>query len=145
MLTRGLSLLASRFRTLLAGVGESSNVERVRTRDSALEPTSMNIARSRRWWNAAGPIVLCRSGLLRITRFRPILSRCRGLLAQRPGDRSLPLDMMRGIAILLVLGIHCVAEPSGLGLAQPVAELWRRIGWAGVDLFFVLSGFLVSG
>jgi peptidoglycan/LPS O-acetylase OafA/YrhL len=59
--------------------------------------------------------------------------------------RSLPLDMLRGIAILLVLGRHFVAPPVGLGPLQPFAEAWTAIGWSGVDLFFVLSGFLVSG
>jgi peptidoglycan/LPS O-acetylase OafA/YrhL len=54
------------------------------------------------------------------------------------------LDALRGIAVLLVLGRH-------LDLAAPGAELptalaiWQRGGWVGVDLFFVLSGFLVAG
>src|SRR5436190_1807353 len=72
-------------------------------------------------------------------------SQLRDALAYRHRNRSLQLDMLRGIAILLVLGAHCVAAPAGLGIMQPVADAWRRIGWAGVDLFFVLSGFLVSG
>jgi len=59
--------------------------------------------------------------------------------------RSLPMDMLRGIAILLVLGRHYVIKPEGLGPLQPLAAGWMAIGWAGVDLFFVLSGFLVSG
>jgi peptidoglycan/LPS O-acetylase OafA/YrhL len=59
--------------------------------------------------------------------------------------RSLPLDMLRGIAILLVLGRHSVMVPTGLGPLEPLALAWRSIGWSGVDLFFVLSGFLVSG
>lgn len=60
-------------------------------------------------------------------------------------DRLLSLDMLRGIAILLVLGRHTVAPILGLGALGVVAETWTRIGWSGVDLFFVLSGFLVSG
>jgi peptidoglycan/LPS O-acetylase OafA/YrhL len=59
--------------------------------------------------------------------------------------RSLPLDMLRGIAILLVLGRHYVVAPTGLGPLEPLAAVWTTIGWSGVDLFFVLSGFLVSG
>jgi peptidoglycan/LPS O-acetylase OafA/YrhL len=59
--------------------------------------------------------------------------------------RSLPLDMLRGVAILLVLGRHYVVLPENLGWVQPFAGGWTTIGWAGVDLFFVLSGFLVSG
>jgi peptidoglycan/LPS O-acetylase OafA/YrhL len=44
------------------------------------------------------------------------------------------LDILRVIAVFLVLGRHVY-----------VTQLWFRNGWMGVDLFFVLSGFLVSG
>jgi len=45
------------------------------------------------------------------------------------------LDFLRGIAILLVLFRH---NPLG-------NNIFYHFGWLGVDLFFVLSGFLVSG
>ena len=51
--------------------------------------------------------------------------------------RILQLDGLRGVAILLVLCYHCF----DYGFLYPVFEL----GWTGVDLFFVLSGFLITG
>jgi peptidoglycan/LPS O-acetylase OafA/YrhL len=49
-------------------------------------------------------------------------------------ERNQSLDILRCVAVLLVLGIHV-----------PHYRLWARVGWTGVDLFFVLSGFLISG
>jgi peptidoglycan/LPS O-acetylase OafA/YrhL len=56
------------------------------------------------------------------------------------------LDAIRAVAVLLVLGRHFVNVDRGIppGLAA-VLRPWRAFGWVGVDLFFVLSGFLVSG
>jgi peptidoglycan/LPS O-acetylase OafA/YrhL len=51
-------------------------------------------------------------------------------------NRNQWLDVLRGVAILLVLGRH-----SSYAYIRP----WAIIGWSGVDLFFVLSGFLISG
>ena len=54
------------------------------------------------------------------------------------------LDGLRGVAILLVMLVHLtVMESSSLvdGAYYRVAHL----GWIGVDLFFVLSGFLITG
>ncbi len=55
------------------------------------------------------------------------------------------LDVLRGIAILLVLGSHYVIGPKQAGWLRIPATLLARFGWTGVDLFFVLSGFLVGG
>jgi len=55
------------------------------------------------------------------------------------------LDVLRGVAILLVLGCHYVVPPSNAGSLSDLARGWAHVGWAGVDLFFVLSGYLVSG
>ncbi|MBK7283494.1 MAG: acyltransferase [Sphingomonadales bacterium] len=54
------------------------------------------------------------------------------------------LDVIRGLAILLAMGYHLNHADAG-----PFFNLLLRpgvkIGWAGVDLFFVLSGFLIGG
>lgn len=64
------------------------------------------------------------------------------------GDRVPVLDGIRGIAILLVMFFH-FWENGTTRFGQP---LWLRLyayiagmGWTGVDLFFVLSGFLITG
>jgi peptidoglycan/LPS O-acetylase OafA/YrhL len=58
--------------------------------------------------------------------------------------RSLALDVLRGIAILLVLGAH-LEVPHPEGGVWHVVDGAKRMGWLGVELFFVLSGFLVGG
>jgi peptidoglycan/LPS O-acetylase OafA/YrhL len=60
-----------------------------------------------------------------------------------PTRRIPQLDFLRGAAILLVLGHHRIAMPAGM--LSGVAHFWYMIGWTGVDLFFVLSGYLVGG
>ena len=59
------------------------------------------------------------------------------------------LDVIRGIAILSVLIFHGFGDALYIPVARPV---WQRAvmaivaqGWAGVNLFFVLSGFLITG
>jgi peptidoglycan/LPS O-acetylase OafA/YrhL len=64
---------------------------------------------------------------------------------RRIAGRSVKLDALRGIAILLVFGRHQQISPDTAGALAIPAALWQRFGWTGVDLFFVLSGFLVGG
>jgi peptidoglycan/LPS O-acetylase OafA/YrhL len=63
---------------------------------------------------------------------------------QRDRRRNLQLDVLRGVAILLVFGRH-IEIPRPGGAVGFLAEIWFTIGWLGVDLFFVLSGFLIGG
>jgi peptidoglycan/LPS O-acetylase OafA/YrhL len=81
-----------------------------------------------------------------------------GLTTMLDSRRRMPeLDGIRGLAILMVLVFHRWGwafgeghDPfgSGHGLLYRAA-LWlgqfTQYGWSGVDLFFVLSGFLITG
>jgi peptidoglycan/LPS O-acetylase OafA/YrhL len=70
------------------------------------------------------------------------------LIAPRSSELRVPeLDGVRGIAIFLVLVWHCLYslldfEP---GSVAAYATACLRFTWSGVDLFFVLSGFLIGG
>jgi len=61
-------------------------------------------------------------------------------LSRSKPQRNLQLDVLRAVAIFMVLVCH------SFGLRKPTWDLflWRP-GWSGVDLFFVISGFLISG
>ena len=70
--------------------------------------------------------------------------------SEHTDDSRIPaLDGIRGVAILLVLLLHLA--PFGHGLPAPTATIDKvflavaRTGWIGVYLFFVLSGFLITG
>jgi peptidoglycan/LPS O-acetylase OafA/YrhL len=51
---------------------------------------------------------------------------------------------MRGIAVLLVMVLHFALVEGATG-AERLFFGVTRVGWVGVDLFFVLSGFLITG
>ena len=62
-------------------------------------------------------------------------------------DRVPVLDGIRGIAVLLVMIFHfwIVAFSGGNLLWERIYDDVAGMGWIGVDLFFVLSGFLITG
>ncbi len=60
--------------------------------------------------------------------------------------RLIQVDILRAVAVLLVMGAHLPVILFERDTALTgLLSLWMRCGWAGVDLFFVISGFLVSG
>jgi exopolysaccharide production protein ExoZ len=70
-------------------------------------------------------------------------------LQDRQHARLLPMEGLRGLAVTLVFLQHfsVQAQLIGLssGLTSTVAAALRNYGNSGVDLFFVLSGYLIYG
>ena len=66
----------------------------------------------------------------------------------RSGRRVPELDGLRGVAIGLVLVVHLFTAPAAfIPRPNPIAylQIATRLAWSGVDLFFILSGFLIGG
>jgi peptidoglycan/LPS O-acetylase OafA/YrhL len=55
------------------------------------------------------------------------------------------LDGVRGLAILMVMALHFVGDSSPRSTIARVVSKVANHGAQGVDLFFVLSGFLITG
>ena len=72
-----------------------------------------------------------------------------GESAETPLIRSyMPeLDSARGIAVLSVVFYHGFARPLHADVSSIANSIFvlSQYGWAGVNLFFVLSGFLITG
>jgi peptidoglycan/LPS O-acetylase OafA/YrhL len=63
-----------------------------------------------------------------------------------PTNRLAQLDFLRAVAVILVVGNHsAICPPETNWLLNKITAVWLRGGWTGVDLFFVLSGFLIAG
>jgi peptidoglycan/LPS O-acetylase OafA/YrhL len=64
-----------------------------------------------------------------------------------PKTRIITLDGVRGVAILLVLLHHGI--DASFTVITPGEKIFKLLfatyGWVGVDLFFVLSGYLITG
>ena len=59
-------------------------------------------------------------------------------------NREVQLDAVRGLAIVLAMGWHLNNGADTSAFMDVLLFPGRSFGWAGVDLFFVLSGFLVG-
>lgn len=66
---------------------------------------------------------------------------------QRNARRIPALDGLRGVAIFLVVCQHYLGDSGGGEFGSLLYRFRQlfRLGWTGVDLFFVLSGFLIGG
>jgi peptidoglycan/LPS O-acetylase OafA/YrhL len=63
----------------------------------------------------------------------------------RFGGHLPALDGVRGLAILAVLLFHFVAQTTSTNAFETIVTSIFNYGSLGVDLFFVLSGFLITG
>src|SRR5262245_6216264 len=64
--------------------------------------------------------------------------------AAAPHDRLPSLDGLRGIAIAMILAFHLFPQTGTSAVAKTMGSFCLAL-WSGVDLFFVLSGFLITG
>jgi len=60
-------------------------------------------------------------------------------------QRVIQLDFVRGLAILAVIQVHVYTVPVHSLLLRGFESFFHQVGGMGVDLFFVLSGFLIGG
>ncbi|WP_158746956.1 acyltransferase, partial [Acidisphaera sp. L21] len=54
------------------------------------------------------------------------------------------IDILRGFAALSVVVYHVIAHFNWDAFPVSGPLVWFRIGWMGVDLFFVISGFVIA-
>ncbi len=63
----------------------------------------------------------------------------------RTSGRLCSIDLLRFFAVLMVLARHQPLPDTGISWLNQWGNWLSGAGWMGVDLFFVLSGFLVGG
>jgi peptidoglycan/LPS O-acetylase OafA/YrhL len=61
------------------------------------------------------------------------------------GGKLQSLNGLRAIAIIIVFFHHLQSHIPAVNLPVQILRMYVNQGWIGVDLFFVLSGFLITG
>ncbi|WP_240725766.1 acyltransferase family protein [Escherichia sp. E4694] len=54
------------------------------------------------------------------------------------------IQVLRGIAVLLVIAFHFRIYLNGVYAQKDLGDILFRIGEVGVDIFFVISGFIIT-
>src|SRR5215467_15034029 len=69
------------------------------------------------------------------------------MAATFPKQRLIELDGLRGFALIMILVFHAVSQEGDYPAGTFLHYLQRScgMGWTALDLFFVLSGFLIGG
>jgi peptidoglycan/LPS O-acetylase OafA/YrhL len=67
-------------------------------------------------------------------------------LVEPPKGQNPALDVLRSLAILMVIACHTLTPTKAAGLPENLFTRFPLVrgGWTGVDLFFVLSGYLIG-
>ena len=66
----------------------------------------------------------------------------KGSRSGEPSRRIANLQALRGVAVMMVVLFHCAATERKYAV-DTILPAWLRIGESGVDLFFVVSGFVM--
>lgn len=61
-----------------------------------------------------------------------------------PSDKIFNIQAARGVAVLLVIALHLLANEAKYGHGFTILPSWLAIGASGVDIFFVISGFVMA-
>src|SRR5215475_10089221 len=69
------------------------------------------------------------------------------MAATFPKQRLIELDGLRGFALVMILVFHALSQEGDYPYGSLLYFLQRSVGmgWTALDLFFVLSGFLIGG
>ena len=62
---------------------------------------------------------------------------------QYPGNKIVNIQALRGLAVLLVIAVHLAGYEEKFGHGYTILPKWFAIGGSGVDIFFVISGFVM--